>query len=98
MWEMAGPTSKPFIKAFTCAAVAFVVGVIVLFATLSMPDNPRSAGVAIGRLISTVAIPSLITGAMARFSSRSWSMWHIIATFIVALVIVMALQAIGAQR
>jgi len=94
---MAGPTVKPFQKAFTCAAVVFVVVVVATLMLLGTPANPEYAGRLMGRLFAAVAIPALITGFFARRSANAWSTWRIVAIFTLVLVIFVAVQMIGAM-
>ena len=85
---MAGSTTKPFQKAFACAAVAFVAVVIVTIATLGVPQDSNVAPELLGRLFAAVAIPAVIAGFFARRSANVWSMGKIIAVYMLALVVV----------
>jgi hypothetical protein len=70
---MAGPTPRPFQKAFLCAAVAYVLIVIIAVATLGMPASGNGPEM-LGRLFAYVAIPAVIVGflrAGARRCGRS---------------------------
>jgi TRAP-type uncharacterized transport system fused permease subunit len=89
---MAGPTVKPFQKAFACAGVVFVVVVVPTLMLLGTND-----GELIGELIAAVAIPALITGFFASRSAKAWSTWRIVAIFTLVLVICVALQMFGAN-
>jgi hypothetical protein len=90
--RMAGPTTRPFAKAFACAAVAFVIGTTAIYAALRPSSDP---GRALGYLFATVAVPAVITGFLARRSSTAWLVWRIVITFVVALTLAAALQAVG---
>jgi hypothetical protein len=93
---MAGPTRRPFAKAFTCAGIAFVAAIGALFAIFG-PPGP-AGGEAIGRLFAAVMVPALITGFFAHRSAAVWPLWRIAVTFIAIAVIVAALTAIGGHR
>jgi hypothetical protein len=93
---MAGPTKKPFVKAFACAGVAFCVAVAALL-MFAGPPGPM-AGEAIGRLFAAVVVPALITGIFARRSAVIWPFWRIAATFVGITVIAMVITVVGRNR
>ncbi len=86
---MAGPTSKPFLKAFACAGALFVALIAAALVVLGPPGNP---GHLAGQLLSTVTIPAIATGFFARRSAKAWSIYRIIGTYVVAFIIVAAAQ------
>jgi hypothetical protein len=86
---MAGPTPRPFQKAFLCAAVAFVLIVAAAVATLGMPASGTEPEMA-GRLFAYVAIPAVIVGFFARRSAKVWPVWKIALIFVVVLIIALA--------
>ena len=92
---MAGPTSKPFAKAFACAGIAFVVVVVAALVLLG-PPGAAAARLA-GGLFAAVAITALVTGFLARRSAKAWSLGRFIATYLLALVIILVLYWIGAK-
>ena len=94
---MAGPTVKPYQRAFACAAAVFVVVVVATLMLLGGPANPEYAGRLMGRLFAAVAIPALITGFFASRSAKAWSNWRIVAIFTVTLIIIVVVQMIGAM-
>ena len=94
---MAGPTQKPFTKAFACAGVALVAVVIVTLAFLGRPGNSTYASDLLGRLVAALAVAALATGFFARRSSKVWSLWRFAAIYVVALVIVVALYLSGTR-
>jgi hypothetical protein len=94
---MAGPTVKPFQRAFACAAAVFIVVVVATSMLLGIPANAELGGRLMGRLFIAVAIPALITGFFARQSAKAWSNWRIVAIFTVVLIIFVAVQMIGAM-
>jgi hypothetical protein len=93
---MAGPTTRPFVKAFACAGIAFCLAVAALLIFVGQPGP--AAGEAIGRLFAAVVIPALITGFFARRSAVIWPLWRIAATFVGIAVIVMAITVVGRNR
>jgi hypothetical protein len=84
---MAGPTPKPFQKAFICAAVAFVVIAGAAVMTLGTPKDPAELS---GQLFAYVAIPAVLIGFLARRSPKVWSTFKITAWFVVVLLIVLS--------
>jgi hypothetical protein len=48
-------------------------------------------------VVAAVALAALVTGFFARRSRKVWPMWRIIATYVVALVIIAALYANGVR-
>jgi hypothetical protein len=92
---MAGPTTRPFSKAFACAAVSFVLGVLALLASVGPPaDVPE----AMGYLFATVVLPAIVTGFWASRSSAAWPLWRTIGTYIAMLIGVVVLQGVGKLR
>jgi hypothetical protein len=94
---VAGPTSKPFRKAFACAGVTLVALVIAAIAFLGFPHNTFYASRLAGGVLAAVAMAAFVTGFFARRSRKVWPMWRIIATYVVALVIIAALYANGVR-
>jgi hypothetical protein len=92
---VAGPTSKPFIKAFACAGVLFATVIVAAWAFLGPPGDTLYASHLAGRLFAAVALAALATGFLARRSAKEWHMARISATYVVALVIIVALYAVG---
>jgi hypothetical protein len=94
---VAGPTSKPFNRAFACAGVTLAALVIAAIAFLGFPHNTFYASRLAGGVVAAVALAALVTGFFARRSRKVWPMWRIIATYVVALVIIAALYANGVR-
>jgi len=92
---MAGPTTRPFSKAFVCAAVSFVLGVLALWLLLGPPAD---AAYAMGYLLSSVMLPAIITGFWAWRSSAAWPLWRTVVTYLAMLVMVGVLQGVGKLR
>jgi len=95
---MAGPTPRPFAKAFACAAVAFVVAVIAVFSTLEVPASSYVGVKLLTRLILNVSVPALVAGFFARRSTKVWSIWKIIALYVLVLVIVHIASVAGTAK
>ena len=93
--HVAGPTSKPYAKAFACAGVAFIAIIIAALLILGVPANGDSASRLAGGLFAALAISALITGFFARRSSRAWSILRIVITYVAVLFAVVVLWAIG---
>ena len=94
---MAGPTSKPFIKAFACAGVVFAMAIFATWALLGPLNNSYDASRLAGRLFAVVVLAALVTGFFARRSAKAWSLARIIATYIGTLIVLVALYAIGTR-
>jgi len=88
-------TKRPYTKAFFCAVVIFIVGTGLLY--LGRDLSPSSAGLdeAMICLAAAVIVPALLTGFMARRAVRPWSMSKIVSIFLLAFVIIAAIQALG---
>ena len=85
----------PFAQAFVCAGIAFTLFLAGLLGVLGLPGP--YAGEALGRLLFTVAVPAVCTGFWASKSAKTWSFLRIAITFAMILLVVLALQAIGAR-
>ncbi len=90
-------TPHPFAKAFTCAAVAYVVSTAILLG-LAMPA--ATDGPAIARVLGIFAVasiaPALITGMVVSQSPRVWPFWRIALVFLPMFSLVAVLHASGA--
>ena len=81
---MTGPTTNPFRKAFACAAVAFVAVYAGLSLSFGPPDDPaRIAGIVFG----LVVVPAIIVALWARNSAKTWSLFRVIALYVLFLII-----------
>ena len=91
---MTGPTTNPFKKAFVCAAVAFVAIYAGLWLSFGPPDDPaRIAGIVFGLAVT----PAIIVGLWARNSKKTWSLFRVIALYVLFLVICAALFISGSM-
>jgi len=81
---MTGPTTNPFRKAFACAVVAFVAIYAGLWLGIGPPSDPaRIAGMVFG----LVVVPAIIVGLWARKSAKTWSLFRLIALYVLVLAI-----------
>lgn len=89
---MTGPTANPFKKAIACAVVAFVAIYAGLWLGFGRPSDPaRIAGLVFGLVVT----PAIIVGLWARKSAKTWSLFRLIALYILFLVISAALYISG---
>jgi hypothetical protein len=94
---MAGPTSRPFLKAFACAAVAFVVPVVAVLIAWGPPKNNHAYDL-LGQLFALTAVPAIITGFLAHRAKTAWSMVKIAVIYVLVLVVVVILAIAGKIR
>jgi hypothetical protein len=94
---MAGPTSRPFLTAFLCAAVAFAVPIVAVLIAWGPPKN-NYAYELLGQLFALTAVPAIITGFLARRAKTSWSLVKIIGVYALVLVLVIFLTIAGKIR
>lgn len=98
---MAGPTARPFAKAFACAAVSFMLGVLVLGMLALQASRGASSldydalAEAMGYLFGGSATAAIITGFWAWRSSSAWPLWRTIITYIAMLVGGFGLAQVG---
>ena len=89
---MTSPTTNPIRKAIACAVVAFVAIYAGLWLGFGAPSDPaRIAGIVSG----LVVIPAIIVGLWARNSAKTWSLFRVIALYVLFLVIIAALFISG---
>jgi hypothetical protein len=91
---MTSPTTNPISKAIACAVVAFVAIYAGLWLSFGPPFDPaRIAGIVSG----LVVIPAIIVGLWARNSAKTWSLFRVIALYVLFLVIIAALFISGSM-
>jgi hypothetical protein len=91
---MTGPTTNPFKKTFACAVVAFVAIYAGLWLSIGPPADPaRIAGIVSG----LVVVPAIIVGLWARKSKKTWSLFRVIALYVLFLVICAVLYISGSM-
>jgi hypothetical protein len=91
---MTGPTTNPFRKAFACAVVAFVAIFAGLWLSIGTPSDPaRIAGIVFGVAVT----PAIVVGLWARNSTKTWSLFRVIAFYVLFLVICAALFISGSM-
>ena len=89
---MTGPTTNPFKKAFACAAIAFVAIYAGLWLSIGPPADPgRIAGMVFGLAV----VPAIIVGLWARKSKKTWSLFRVIALYVLFLVLCAVFYIIG---
>jgi hypothetical protein len=89
---MAGPTTNPIRKAIVCAVVAFVAIYAGLWLGFGRPSDPaRIAGMVFGLVLT----PAIIVGLWARNSAKTWSLFRLIALYVLFLVLCAALYISG---
>jgi hypothetical protein len=87
---MAGPTTRPFLKAFACAAVSVGLGAL---AVRSLVGPSGDTTEAMEYLIGAVLLAAIVTGVWAWRSSSVWPLWRTIVTYLAMLMIAGVLQA-----
>ena len=91
---MSGPTPNPIGKASACAVIAFVAIYAGLWLSFGPPSDPaRIAGIVFGLVVT----PAIIVGLWARNSAKTWSLFRMIALYVVFLVITAALFISGSM-
>ena len=91
---MTGPAINPFKKAFACAVIAFVAIYAGLWLSFGPPDDPaRIAGMVFGLAV----IPAIIVALWAHKSKKTWSLFRVIAFYVLFLVICALLYISGSM-
>jgi hypothetical protein len=91
---MNSPTTNPMRKAFACAVVAFAAIYGGLWLSVGPPHDPaRIAGMVAG----LVVIPAIIVGLWARKSAKTWSLFRVIALYVLFLFMSAALYISGSM-
>lgn len=91
---MASPTTNPIRKAIACAVVAFVAIYAGLWLGFGRPSDPARIA---GMVSALVIIPAIIVGLWARHSAKTWSLFRLIAFYVLFLVISAALFISGSM-
>jgi hypothetical protein len=92
---MSGPTPNPIRKVIACAVVAFVSIYAGLWLSFGPPSDPaRIAGIVFGLAVT----PAIIVGLWARNSAKTWSLFRVIALYVLFLVIAAALFISGSMN
>jgi hypothetical protein len=91
---MSSPTTDPIRKVIACAVVAFVAIYAGLWLSIGPPPDPaRIAGIVSG----LVVVPAIIVGLWARKSAKTWSLFRVIALYVLFLFISAALFVSGSM-
>ena len=91
---MNSPTTNPMRKAFACALVAFVAIYAGLWLSIGPPADPARIA---GMVAALVVIPAIIVGLWARKSAKTWSLFRVIALYVLFLFICAALYISGSM-
>jgi hypothetical protein len=90
---MAGPTSRPFLKAFAIAAVAFIVLAVLI--AWGVPTNGNIMANLLGKLFGATFIAAIFTGYLARRAKTAWSTVKIAVIYVAVLFLVTILYLVG---
>ena len=91
---MSGPTPNPIRKAIACAVVAFTAIYAGLWLSFGPPDDPAYIA---GMVSGLAVVPAIIVGLWARHSAKTWSLFRLIALYVLLLVITAALYISGSM-
>jgi hypothetical protein len=91
---MAGPTTNPIRKAIACAVVAFVAIYAGLWLGFGRPSDPARVA---GMVFALVVTPAIVVGVWARKSAKTWSLFRLIAFYVLFLIISAALFISGSM-
>jgi hypothetical protein len=91
---MAGPTTNPIRKAIACAVVAFVAIYAGLWLGFGRPSDPARVA---GMVFALVVTPAIVVGLWARKSAKTWSLFRLIAFYVLFLMISAALFISGSM-
>jgi hypothetical protein len=95
---MAGPTSRPFLKSFACAAVTIGLTILALFVFLGSPKSDDGAAQSIGYVFMMSSVTALGTGFVAQRAKTAWPLWRIIVTYLAIFLAIAVISAMGRQR
>jgi hypothetical protein len=85
---------KPYVKAFSVAAITYLIMAGALHTFLSPSGLDARA---MGKLFAVAAVPAVITGSLARRSLKPWSIWRIAGTYVVVFLVTAAFFTYGMQ-
>ena len=91
---MDSPTTNPIKKVIACAVVAFVAIYAGLWLSIGPPPDPARIA---GMVSALVVIPAIIVGLWARKSAKTWSLFRVIALYVLFLFISAALYISGSM-
>jgi len=91
---MTSPTTNPVRKAIACAVLAFVAIYAALWLSFGPPSDPARI---VGIVSGLVVIPAIIVGLWARNSAKTWSLFRVIALYVLFLIIIAALFISGSM-
>lgn len=95
-----GPTSRPFLKAFVCAAVAFAAPIIAVLIAWGPPKNKDAYYLLedLTQLFLLAAVPAMITGFLARRAKTAWSNAKIAVVYVLVFILFVILTIAGKMR
>ncbi len=91
---MSSPTTNPIRKVIACAVVALVAIYAGLWLSIGPPPDPARIA---GMVAALVVIPAIIVGLWARKSAKTWSLFRVIALYVLFLLICAALYISGSM-
>ena len=91
---MASPTPNSIRKIIACAAVAFVAIYAGLWLGFGRPSDPARIA---GMVFALVVTPAIIVGLWVRKSAKTWSLFRLIALYVLFLVMSAALFISGSM-
>jgi hypothetical protein len=91
---MDSPTTNPIRKVIACAVVAFVAIYAGLWLSIGPPPDPARIA---GMVSALVVIPAIIVGLWARKGAKTWSLFRVIALYVLFLFISAALYISGSM-
>lgn len=97
-------TRHPFVKAFTCAGVVYLLATTALLVVVAYQALPRATSHEFGDAIAGAMllfslpsiVPAVVTGLIVSQSSRVWTMPWIALVFLPMFLLILALQLFGA--
>jgi hypothetical protein len=94
---MAGPTPRPFLRAFACSTVVFIAIIALVIFAWGPPRNANASNL-FGQLFALTFIPAIITGFIARRAKTAWSTMKIAIVYLVVLAAMFVITVAGKIR
>jgi hypothetical protein len=86
---MTGPTTRPFLRAFTFSGAGIALVLAALLTTQGLPGSSEGAGEVVGRLLVLFGLPGLLTGWLASRSRSAWPTWKIGLVMLTATIVLL---------
>jgi hypothetical protein len=93
---MAGPTQRPFVTAFACAAVVFVVTVVAMLIAWGSPGS--NGANLVGQLFALTVIPAIIIGIIARRAKTAWPTMKIAVAYVMLVAVLLVVLLAGKTK